>query len=72
MPTITDSDWHDIYDRTDYVASPKELIKENVWIGEKSLILKVQKVVKILLLELVQYWWRSPANVVFAGNPARR
>ena len=25
--TITDSDWHDIYDRTDYVASPKKLLK---------------------------------------------
>ena len=23
--TITDSDWHDIYDRTDYVATPKEV-----------------------------------------------
>ena len=23
--TITDSDWHGIYDRTDYVASPKEV-----------------------------------------------
>ena len=24
--TITDSDWHGIYDRTDYVATPKEVI----------------------------------------------
>ena len=45
--TITDSDWHDIYDRTDYVALPKEvIIEENVWIGEKSLILKGSKIGK--------------------------
>jgi acetyltransferase-like isoleucine patch superfamily enzyme len=43
--TITDSDWHGIYDRTDYVANPKEIsIGENVWIGERSLILKGSKI----------------------------
>ena len=38
---ITDSDWHGIYDRTDYVATPKPVkIHKNVWIGERSIILK--------------------------------
>ena len=45
--TITDSDWHGIYDRTDYVALPKEVeIEENVWIGERSIVLKGSKIGK--------------------------
>ena len=71
--TITDSDWHDIYDRTDYVASPKEvIIQENVWIGEKSLILKGSKIGKNSIIgagSVVS--GKVPANVVFAGNPAK-
>ena len=71
--TITDSDWHDIYDRTDYVASPKEvIIQENVWIGEKSLILKGSKIGKNSIIgagSVVN--GVVPENVVFAGNPAR-
>ena len=71
--TITDSDWHDIYDRTDYVASPKEVvIEENVWIGEKSLILKGSKIGKNSIIgagSVVS--GEVPANVIFAGNPAK-
>ena len=71
--TITDSDWHDIYDRTDYVASPKEvIIQENVWIGEKSLILKGSKIGKNSIIgagSVVR--GEVPANVVFSGNPAK-
>ncbi len=71
--TITDSDWHDIYDRTDYVASPKEVvIEENVWIGEKSLILKGSKIGKNSIIgagSVVS--GKVPANVIFAGNPAK-
>ena len=71
--TITDSDWHDIYDRTDYVASPKEvIIQENVWIGEKSLILKGSKIGKNSIIgagSVVS--GEVPANVVFSGNPAK-
>ena len=71
--TITDSDWHDIYDRTDYVASPKEvIIQENVWIGEKSLILKGSKIGKNSIIgagSVVS--GEVPANVVFAGNPEK-
>ena len=71
--TITDSDWHDIYDRTDYVASPKEvIIQENVWIGEKSLILKGSKIGKNSIIgagSVVS--GEVTANVIFAGNPAK-
>ena len=71
--TITDSDWHDIYDRTDYVASPKEvIIQENVWIGEKSLILKGSKIGKNSIIGAGSVVSGAvPANVVFAGNPAK-
>ena len=71
--TITDSDWHGIYDRTDYVATPKEvIIEENVWIGEKSIILKGTKIGKNSIIgagSVVS--GEVPDNVVFAGNPAR-
>ena len=71
--TITDSDWHGIYDRTDYVATPKEvIIEENVWIGEKSIILKGTKIGKNSIVgagSVVS--GEVPENVVYAGNPAR-
>ena len=71
--TITDSDWHGIYDRTDYVASPKEVvIEENVWIGEKSLILKGSKIGKNSIIGAASVVsGEVPANVIFAGNPAK-
>tara|TARA_B100000401_G_scaffold22297_1_gene13370 strand:- start:2306 stop:2866 length:561 start_codon:yes stop_codon:yes gene_type:complete len=54
---ITDSDWHGIYDRTDYVATPKPVkIHKNVWIGERSIILKGTKLEKIPLLEQDQWF----------------
>ena len=71
--TITDSDWHGIYDRTDYVATPKEvIIEENVWIGEKSIVLKGTKIGKNSIIgagSVVS--GEVPDNVIFAGNPAR-
>ena len=71
--TITDSDWHGIYDRTDYVATPKEvIIEENVWIGEKSIILKGTKIGKNSIIgagSVVS--GEVPDNAIFAGNPAR-
>ena len=71
--TITDSDWHGIYDRTDYVATPKEVvIEDNVWIGEKSIILKGSSIGRNSIIgagSVVN--GVVPENVVFAGNPAR-
>ena len=71
--TITDSDWHGIYDRTDYVATPKEvIIEENVWIGEKAIVLKGSKIGRNSIIgagSVVN--GVVPENVVFAGNPAR-
>ncbi len=71
--TITDSDWHGIYDRTDYVASPKEVtIEDNVWIGEKSIILKGTKIGANSIIgagSVVS--GEVPPNTIYAGNPAR-
>jgi len=71
--TITDSDWHGIYDRTDYVATPKEVIIENnVWIGEKSIILKGSIIGRNSIIGAGSVVSGVvPENVVFAGNPAR-
>ena len=59
--------------RTDYVATPKEvIIEENVWIGEKSIILKGTTIGKNTIIgagSVVS--GEVPDNVVFAGNPAR-
>ena len=63
----------DSYDRTDYVATPKEvIIEENVWIGEKAIVLKGSKIGKNSIIgagSVVN--GVVPENVVFAGNPAR-
>ena len=71
--TITDSDWHGIYDRTDYVASPKEIsIGENVWIGERSLILKGSKIGNNSIIGAGSVvTGEIPPNSVYAGNPAK-
>ena len=71
--SITDSDWHGIYDRTDYVASPKEVvIEENVWIGERSLILKGSKIGKNSIIGAGSVvTGEIPPNSVYAGNPAK-
>ena len=70
---ITDSDWHGIYDRTDYVAKPLPVtIAKNVWIGERSIILKGTEIGENSIIgagSVVS--GKVPANVVYAGNPAK-
>ena len=70
---ITDSDWHGIYDRTDYVAKPLPVtIAKNVWIGERSIILKGTEIGENSIIgagSVVS--GKVPANVIYAGNPAK-
>ena len=70
---ITDSDWHGIYDRTDYVAKTLPVnIAKNVWIGERSIILKGSEIGENSIIgagSVVS--GKVPANVVYAGNPAK-
>ena len=55
------------------MATPKEVvIEDNVWIGEKSIILKGTKIGKNSIIgagSVVS--GEIPENVVYAGNPAR-
>jgi len=71
--TITDSDWHGIYDRTDYVATPKEVvIEDNVWIGDSAIICKGVTIGKNSIIGAGAVVTKDvPKNCVFAGNPAK-
>ena len=65
-------DWHGIYDRTDYVALPKVEIEENVWIGERSIVLKGSKIGKNSIIGAGSVVAGDiPENCIFAGNPAK-
>ncbi len=70
---ITDSDWHGIYDRTDYVATPKPVkIHKNVWIGERSIILKGTQIGENSIIGAGSVVHGNiPPNSVYAGNPAK-
>ncbi len=70
---ITDSDWHDIYDRTDYVATPKPVkIHKNVWIGERSIILKGTQIGENSIIGAGSVVHGDiPPNSIYAGNPAK-
>ena len=70
---ITDSDWHGIYDRTDYVANPKPVkIHKNVWIGERSIILKGTQIGENSIIGAGSVVHGDiPPNSVYAGNPAK-
>ena len=70
---ITDSDWHGIYDRTDYVATPKPVkIHKNVWIGEKSIILKGTQIGENSIIGAGSVVHGDiPPNSIYAGNPAK-
>lgn len=70
---ITDSDWHGIYDRTDYVATPKPVkIHKNVWIGERSIILKGAQIGENSIIGAGSVVHGDiPPNSVYAGNPAK-
>ena len=70
---ITDSDWHGIYDRTDYVATPKPVkIHKNVWIGERTIILKGTQIGENSIIGAGSVVHGDiPPNSVYAGNPAK-
>ena len=70
---ITDSDWHGIYNRTDYVATPKPVkIHKNVWIGERSIILKGTQIGENSIIGAGSVVHGDiPPNSIYAGNPAK-
>jgi acetyltransferase-like isoleucine patch superfamily enzyme len=69
---ITDSDWHGTYDRTTEAgkSAPVEL-KENVWIGDSSIICKGVTVGENSIVGAGSVVVDDiPANVIAAGVPA--
>jgi acetyltransferase-like isoleucine patch superfamily enzyme len=69
---ITDSDWHDIYDRVSTGVSKPVRIENNVWIGDSSIICKgvvigensIVGAGSVVVNEI-------PPNTIAAGNPAK-
>jgi len=69
---ITDSDWHDIYNRVAIGKTAPIRIEKNVWIGDSAIICKGVTIGEnsiigagAIVVDPV------PANTIAAGNPAR-
>ncbi len=69
---ITDSDWHDLYDRTERSPAVRPVhIADNVWLGDGATILKGVTIGENSVVAASAVVTRDvPANVVVAGNPA--
>lgn len=69
---ITDSDWHDIYDRVSTGKSNPVRIENNVWIGDSAIVCKgvvigensIIGAGSVVVSEI-------PPNSIAAGNPAK-
>ncbi len=71
---ITDSDWHGVYDRTRRDETPTPVhIGDNVWLGDHATVLKGVSIGENSVVAARAVVTRDvPANVIVAGNPARR
>lgn len=69
---ITDSDWHDLYDRSQSVGNTAPvIIGNNVWIGERSIIGKGVTIGENAVVGAGAVVVKDiPANAIAAGNPA--
>ncbi len=69
---LTDSDWHDVYDRTQPVgASRPVILQRNTWIGDGSIVCKGVTIGENSIVGAGSVVTRSiPPNVIAAGNPA--
>ncbi|MFC1815917.1 acyltransferase, partial [Thermodesulfobacteriota bacterium] len=69
---ITDSDWHDIYNRVAIGKSAPVRIEKNVWIGDSAIICKGVTIGENSIIGagaiVVNH---VPADSIAAGNPAR-
>lgn len=70
---ITDSDWHQVYDRMERAPESTPVhIGRNVWLGDGSTVLKGVTIGENSVVAARSVVTRDvPANVVVAGNPAR-
>jgi len=69
---ITDSDWHDIYNRTSMGNPLPVNIEENAWIGDSAIICKGVTIGRNSIIGAGSIVTRDvPPNTIAAGNPAR-
>ena len=69
---ITDSDWHDIYDRGRSVGQSAPVrIEDNAWIGDSAIVCKGVRIGKNSIVGAGAVVAKDvPDNVIVAGNPA--
>jgi len=69
---ITDSDWHDVYNRIATGKTAPVTIEENVWIGDRAIVCKGVTIGENSIIGTGAVVVHSiPPNTVAAGNPAR-
>lgn len=69
---ITDSDWHDIYNRVANGKSGPVRIEKNVWIGDSAIVCKGVTIGENSIVGAGSVVVDSiPPNTVAAGNPAK-
>ena len=69
---LTDSDWHDIYNRISIGKTAPIKIEDNVWIGDSAIVCKGVTIGENSIIGAGAVVVDSiPANCVAAGNPAR-
>ncbi len=69
---ITDSDWHDIYDRSRSVGQSAPVrIEDNAWIGDSAIVCKGVRIGRNSIVGAGAVVVKDvPDNVIVAGNPA--
>jgi len=69
---ISDSDWHDIYNRVSMGTTAPVTIEENVWIGDSAIICKGVTIGENSIIGAGAVVSKDiPANTIAAGNPAQ-
>jgi len=69
---LTDSDWHDIYNRISIGKTAPIKIENNVWIGDSAIVCKGVTIGENSIIGAGAVVVDTiPANCVAAGNPAR-
>lgn len=69
---ITDSDWHDVYDRLAFGKTEPIRIEDNVWIGDSAIVCKGVTIGENSIIGAGAVVLGSiPPNVIAAGNPAK-
>jgi acetyltransferase-like isoleucine patch superfamily enzyme len=69
---VTDSDWHDIYNRIAIGRTAPVKIEDNVWVGDSAIVCKGVTIGTNSIIGAGAVVVDDvPANVIAAGNPAR-